>query len=832
MSGRSPRHSSARGRDRGGADGGAQESTSWTLPPLKADKKPRRRKGKFARSPKRGGDGGLDSDRSRRDDRDGDGESPSPTRSPKSRVGKRRTTSPTRKHQSPQSDRRTSPRRTSSAAPRLGYRASGGRVQLVVQQPFFKRKRTKLEKKRLKQRKRALQARRRQHKAAVSIQQLARGKQARDNLQWRKEHKDEVLQQQEETRERREREEEEARARRQREQEEARLRREREKARRAREEQQAAINIQRAARGRSARRRYQEHIEVTEAARAAQAAAERKARYDDEQRQQEQEAAAARRVQSVARGRLARKRVAVVRANFEDKQAQHAAAQKVQAIVRGRQGRAKAQQKACEHKAATKINSLGRAFFARRRVERVKEEAAGTASESDEDEGAAEPDAAAAEAESAPDADDEADTTDGADAEDGADATESESAPEKPQPHDLSALSRAIERARENFDHEALRAFIDKTLTKGVDATNDVVVEAEELYTALIEQREAVLKIQRIVRGKLARLDLQTLKLQIEAAVMLQSFMRLKLSSTKMASQLQMNEETAVGRLQRAIRGMISRKIYAEGMSVLNAKMDEAMQKLHVMLDGVDGTALVRQNLLITNAAAVPGEVSAAAGCVRCPNTTSNFLFNFVLQAGRSHAISGLAKTVDLTVTRESASSRLGGGFDKLVGMASSTFKGLLSRLVISKISPGTPMALADFHLDDIVLSIDGEDVESVQDLVGAVNGKTKVVCLRVVSMCVHGVERNLPPMWIGFDRGSTQMCAFLDRVSNRPCFARAHGARDCLQQRVVGVQFPQALRAQDHQSPKEAVGSGTIWARSHSASLPTGRGKKGRHHC
>ena len=89
--------------------------------------------------------------------------------------------------------------------------------------------------------------------------------------------------------------------------------------------------------------------------------------------------------------------------------------------------------------------------------------------------------------------------------------------------------------------------------------------------------------------------------------------------------------------------------------------------------------------------------------------------------------IRGLAQALDVPVARDSEEARLGGGFDKLSGMSSTGYKGAVSRLTISNIAPGTPISMSELDIDDIVISIDGTTVESVQDLVGAVKGKTKV---------------------------------------------------------------------------------------------------------
>ena len=57
-----------------------------------------------------------------------------------------------------------------------------------------------------------------------------------------------------------------------------------------------------------------------------------------------------------------------------------------------------------------------------------------------------------------------------------------------------------------------------------------------------------------------------------------------------------------------------------------------------------------------------------------------------------------------------------------------------MSRLTVSKVTAGTPLGISQIQPGDIVVAIDEVNVESVQDLVGAVSGKSKVcacVCVR-----------------------------------------------------------------------------------------------------
>jgi hypothetical protein len=109
-----------------------------------------------------------------------------------------------------------------------------------------------------------------------------------------------------------------------------------------------------------------------------------------------------------------------------------------------------------------------------------------------------------------------------------------------------------------------------------------------------------------MVRGYQARRELEMLRMQLEAAVMLQNFMRMK-----NAQLMLMTHKAAVQTLHRGVRGMISRKIFAEGMAILNAKLANALSKLDAMLNSPDGGALVRQHLLIRNALPTPAEVKA-----------------------------------------------------------------------------------------------------------------------------------------------------------------------------------------------------------------------------
>ena len=612
----------------------ATATTTWALPPLRPHE-PHARESKIVatrfNAPASAGDANGAA-RLQQEDflqtirRQPRGGSASPARAHvrRSKRGSRRNSSRS-SSSSPRRRRSSKHERAKSAASRLTFRASAGRVQLSVHQPFFSKTQSKLEKHRLKQRKRVMKIHRQQTAAARKIQRLIRTRQAKDELVWRKANAVAILRQQQERRER------------------TRI----EQARQEQREKLAILDIQRAARGRSARRQVHKLQEAERLKREAEEQLERERQEEALRREMETMNAAASRVQALSRGRHARKKVAMVKLDLEKKREQHAAAVRLQAVARGRRSRAEVSQKKV---AATKITSFGRAFFARRKAaeerHKVQEEAAATTITSFGRAFFARKQVATRRQEEA---------AKKASAQEASAALHLQRAgrgflarkrSEKTMPElrqakeklaaEIKALKGAVARAQKNFDLDALMAFVEKARAcgtfadricrahpvhsardlftnirgasrcVGVSDKNEVMRSALKLHSELLEHQEAVIKVQRLVRSKLARLELQTLRMQVEAAVLLQGFMRMRFAGSAMAQKLQVREDSAIRRLQRAVRGMITRKIFAEGMQILNDKLEDAMGKLHDILNGPDGLALVRQHLYITNAHPTP----------------------------------------------------------------------------------------------------------------------------------------------------------------------------------------------------------------------------------
>lgn len=341
--------------------GGTTATASWALPPLRPHE-PHTRETKVvvttrfaAKSKSSAGDAdgaGLQQEDFLHTIRQPRGGSASPTR--RSKRGSRRKSS---RSSSPRRRRSSEHKRAKSAASRLTFRASAGRVQLSVHQPFFSKTQSKLERHRLKQRKRVMKIFRKQTAAARKIQRMIRARLAKDELVWRKANAIAILRQQQE-------------------------RQERQRIERARQEQReksAILDIQRAARGRSARRQVHKLQEAERLKKEAEEQLERERQMEALRREMETMNAAASRVQALSRGRHARKKVKMVKLDLEKKREQHAAAVRLQAIARGRRSRAEVTQKKV---AATKITSFGRAFFARKKTAEARhkklEEAAAT----------------------------------------------------------------------------------------------------------------------------------------------------------------------------------------------------------------------------------------------------------------------------------------------------------------------------------------------------------------------------------------------------------------------------------------------------------------------
>ena len=118
---------------------------------------------------------------------------------------------------------------------------------------------------------------------------------------------------------------------------------------------------------------------------------------------------------------------------------------------------------------------------------------------------------------------------------------------------------------------------------------------------------------------------------------------------------------------------MISRKIFAEGMAILNEKLGEAMKTLDGLLHGQGGIDVVRQQFILRNAPLLHHQHETHA--IR-----------------KGEIIKGVSESLELKVIRATHSTRLGGGFDKLNGMSTKTYDGLRTRLTISKLVPDSPL--------------------------------------------------------------------------------------------------------------------------------------------
>lgn len=106
----------------------------------------------------------------------------------------------------------------------------------------------------------------------------------------------------------------------------------------------------------------------------------------------------------------------------------------------------------------------------------------------------------------------------------------------------------------------------------GLHKSHEAVKASEALCQKLQGQRDAIRAIQRIVRGNIARQYVQKLKKEVHAATLLQGFMRLKLKFSPI-SNLKQSKNSAVLKLQRSIRTMISRRIFSEAMQLLDERL-------------------------------------------------------------------------------------------------------------------------------------------------------------------------------------------------------------------------------------------------------------------